>query len=196
MTHIEVDVTDPGSVTSLAREFTAPNAGLDVVVVSVGGAERDLEHDGRDLFENDERLRRLLDVHVTGTLLVASALRAQLAQRRGSLIVVTSRAGSAVDPNVLSYGAAKRAQEHVVAALAREWNGSGIRLYCVAPGRVDSPVLKSISGADLRPALQPIDVAAAVAELAEGRHPSGTKVTIRQGTDPVTTRLHDELSKG
>ncbi|MEU7829512.1 SDR family oxidoreductase [Nonomuraea sp. NPDC049129] len=194
---LAVDITDPVSVSALAQHITTHFLPLDVVILTAGGAEAEPLHCGADhAAERLARITRMTAVHVGGTVLVGSAFLPLLALRRGIFIVITSRAASRHDPRVLSYAAAKAAQEHAVATFAGEWAQHGIDVFCVAPGKVSGPLLRALAPDAGGTALRPADVADAVCDLIATRPGTGTKITLRARHLPEREQLLADRCEG
>lgn len=140
-------VERPGALYTEALDLTAPDrleafvqaaaerfGGLDGVVACAGGAR------GRGLEEAHAR-----DWSATWELNVGHAARlvkAAVPQLRrsggGSVVVVASISGWKPGPQA-QYGAAKAAQIHLAASLARELGPDGIRVNAVSPGSMLIP---------------------------------------------------------
>ena len=118
----------------------------------------------------------VVNVNLTSTFLLARAVYPYLKQTRGAIVAYSST--NAINGgNELSgpaYTAAKAGIIGLVRYLAREWAGDGIRVNCIAPGPIDTPMLDRL-GPDRR------------AELAE-RAPLG-----RLGTAAECAGLTDFL---
>ncbi len=69
-----------------------------------------------------------------------AALRPMLAAGRGLIVNVASRAGITGAPNVAAYTAAKAAVIGLSRALAQEVKGRGVRVACLAPAPMDTPM--------------------------------------------------------
>ena len=90
-------------------------------------------------------LRRVLDVNVTGTFLVArEAIRAMSINhggRGGSLVLMSSRAARLGGAGEwVHYAASKGAIDTMTVGLARELGGDGIRVNAVAPGLIATDI--------------------------------------------------------
>jgi len=121
---------------------------------------------------------RMLAVHLRGTYLAARAVVGDmLAARWGRIVTVASVAGLRGGANLAHYAAAKGGVIAFTKAIAVELGPHGITANTVAPGMVDTPMLRAsgISDAVLQGALEatplgrlgtPEDVAAAIAWLA------------------------------
>lgn len=81
----------------------------------------------------------LLDVNVIAPLHLAQLVLPGMRERgHGVIINVTSDAGIQAYPSWGGYGASKAALEHLSRVLAAELEGSGVRLYLVDPGDMNT----------------------------------------------------------
>ncbi len=84
-------------------------------------------------------LQRVLRVNVLAPLHLAQlVLPGMKARGEGVIINVTSDAGVEAYPGWGGYGASKAALEHVSRTLAAELEGTGVRVYVVDPGDMDT----------------------------------------------------------
>jgi NAD(P)-dependent dehydrogenase (short-subunit alcohol dehydrogenase family) len=84
-------------------------------------------------------LQRVLRVNVLAPLHLAQlVLPGMRARREGVIINVTSDAGIEAYPGWGGYGASKAALEHLSRTLAAELEGTGIRVYVVDPGDMNT----------------------------------------------------------
>lgn len=80
-------------------------------------------------------------VNVAGpTFLVAAALPSLRASDDAAVVNVSSSVGSIVKPGSMLYGSTKAALEYLTRAWAYELAEDGIRVNCIAPGPVDTPI--------------------------------------------------------
>lgn len=170
----ELDVTD------LERTLAVVEAVGDVhVLVSAAGV------DVCDTVPNTspDEWRTILDVDLTG---VYNSCRAVLprfvAQGGGAIVTISSAIGTVGERNRSAYCAAKAGVENLTRAMALDHGPTGVRANCVAPGLIDTPLIRNgkVSGADDPGAMQamvdrhhalgrigqPSEVAAAIAFLA------------------------------
>lgn len=96
--------------------------------------------------------KSVLDVHVIGGFAVTKALVPHLKQQGKANILFTASMTSFMGmPNVTGYSAAKSAYLGMIRGLATELAPQGVRVNGIAPGWIDTPMLrKAISGDDER----------------------------------------------
>jgi NAD(P)-dependent dehydrogenase (short-subunit alcohol dehydrogenase family) len=132
---VPCDVTDAG-------EVRAAFAGLDAVdvLVTCAGGNRPQPF----LEVEPDALEWSLALNVRGAFLCAQAAAARMAAagRGGAIVHVTSQMGHVGAPGRTVYCAAKHAVEGLAKAMAVELAPQGIRVNCVAPTFVDTPMTR------------------------------------------------------
>jgi NAD(P)-dependent dehydrogenase (short-subunit alcohol dehydrogenase family) len=114
-----------------------------------------------------------------------AAVRAMLPTGGGVIVNLASRAGITGAPNVAGYTAAKAAVIGFSRALALEMKPRGVRVVCLAPGPMDTP-MRWAATPDFDPA-RLITTAAVVDQvLYLARHPN---VVLEDPVVPVSVRL-------
>lgn len=85
----------------------------------------------------------MLDTHVLAAHnLTRLVLPAMLAAQHGSILFTASMTSLLGMPQVIAYSAAKSAYVGMVRALATEVSGQGVRVNAIAPGWIESPMLR------------------------------------------------------
>lgn len=93
--------------------------------------------------------KAVLDVHVLGAHEITVAVgKRMIARGRGSILFIASMASLFGIPNVVAYSAAKAGYLGMVRGLATEWGPKGIRVNAIAPGWIDSEMMRKAVDAD------------------------------------------------
>ena len=135
------DVLDPDAVAWAVGEATEAIGPPDVLVNSAG-VYRIAPLLAIDVAQWDE----VLDVNLRGSFLVArEAARRMVAVGRGGAIVnISSMAALVADVSepTAAYNASKAGVIALTKQMAAEWAPYGIRVNCVCPGVIDTPMLR------------------------------------------------------
>jgi len=141
-----VDVTDELAV---EREITRieEELGPIVGVVNSAGIAAD-----KHVFDTPVDLfRRILDVNVVGTFIVARAAARRMKERqRGAIVNLASVAGLRGSKGRSAYGSSKGAVVVLTQVMANDLARYGIRVNAVAPGPVDTPLVQNLHSAEDR----------------------------------------------
>lgn len=131
------DVTRIAECGRIVRETLEQFHGqLDVLVNSAG------EYLEKPIAETSEAdFDRIMAVNVKGTYFMSQAAAPALKRSKGSIVNVSSDAGITGNINCSAYCAAKGAVTLFTKALALEMAPHGVRVNCVCPGDVDTPML-------------------------------------------------------
>jgi len=133
------DVTDEAAVEAAVQEIFNCSGRLDVVFNNAGICIHE------DTFTAGiEDFRRVVDVNLTGELIVARAAAKRMVEHgiRGSIINMASMSGSIVNVPQwqASYNASKAGVIHLTRSLAAEWAPYGIRVNSLSPGYIATPM--------------------------------------------------------
>lgn len=91
----------------------------------------------------------MLDTHVLAAHnLTRLVLPAMLKAQHGSILFTASMTSLLGMPQVIAYSAAKSAYVGMVRALATEVSGQGVRVNAIAPGWIESPMLRKALDGD------------------------------------------------
>ena len=133
-----IDITDEASVLSMVAEIASREGGIAGLVnnAGVGIAKRFFDTGADDM-------RRMFDVNVIGSFIVAKAVAAAMrdAGRGGAIVNLTSTAGQRGNLERSAYGSAKGAVIVLTQVMAVELASLGIRVNAVSPGPVATPLV-------------------------------------------------------
>jgi 3-oxoacyl-[acyl-carrier protein] reductase len=138
----QCDVSDPVQVEALVAATIAREGRIDVLVNNAGIMGR-----VAPIWElSVEEWEHVLAVDLTSVFLVSRAVVPHMrAQRRGAIVSIASIAGKEGTPNLVPYSVAKAGIIAFTKALGKEVVGDGIRVNCVAPGVVATPLLHQLT---------------------------------------------------
>jgi 3-oxoacyl-[acyl-carrier protein] reductase len=172
------DVANEAGVERLFSEVESRFGDCDVLVNNAGTTDV-----ARLIDTTPDRWDRMFAVNVRGSYLASRrALPAMLARRSGAIVNVASISGVIGPekfPGTVSYCASKAAVIGMTEALAVEVRDAGVRVNCISPGSVDTPMWASVSGG--APAsMTPEEIAKAIRFLAssESRPMNGQNLNV------------------
>ena len=135
------DVSRSADADALARMTVAEFGRIDILVNNAGVMGRvaplwDLA---------DEDWNRVIDVDLSSVFYVSRAVIRQMrVQKSGCIVSVASIAGKEGTPQLIPYSVAKAGIIAFTKALGKEVIAEGIRVNCVAPGVVETPLLSQL----------------------------------------------------
>lgn len=172
------DVADHVGVARAIESVVAEHGRLDVLVTAAG-------IDQCDTVPNTSiaEWRKIIEVDLDGVFYACrAAIPVFISHGAGAIVTVSSAIGTVGEKNRSAYCAAKSGVENLTRAMALDHGGQGIRANCVAPGLIDTPLIRGgkVSGGSDPAAMQkmvndhhaiprigrPDEVAAAIAFLA------------------------------
>jgi gluconate 5-dehydrogenase len=92
---------------------------------------------------SEDEFMAVMNTHVLGAFALTRALAPKMIERKsGSIIFIASMASIFGIPQVIAYAAAKSAHLGLVRSFATELSPHGIRVNAIAPGWIDSDILR------------------------------------------------------
>ena len=191
---LRCDVTDAASVTRSMATAVDQLGGLDVCV-NVAGINIFSKFEDLSM----ELVRKHLDVNFIGSVQVTQAALPHLKASKGNVVTVASISGIQGQPYNSAYCASKGALLLFMKSIAVELAADGIRVNCVCPGGVDTPLSHAATSSlpddadfdhfnrmvGVMPGfMPPSDIADAIAYLASDAAASvtGTSLVVDRGT--------------
>ena len=180
-------LTQVGSVTDLS----ACRAAVDLAVSRFGGLEgvshnAGIQRYGDAVTTSPELWAEVLDVNLTGGFLVAKAAMPELRRSKGAIVITSSVQGMAAQKGALAYVVAKHGLIGLVTAMAMDEAANGVRVLGVAPGSVETPMLRWAINLDPNPK--------ALDEEIDAMHPLGRRAQPREIAEVIAFLLSDKAS--
>ena len=133
-----VDVADSAAVFQTIGEVIRDLGRIDILVTAAGVDQCDTVVD-----TTLEQWRTIISVDLDGVFYACKAvLPAMIEQQVGSIITLSSAIGSVGYRQRSAYCAAKAGVENLTRAIALDYGGQGVRANCVAPGLIDTPLIR------------------------------------------------------
>jgi NAD(P)-dependent dehydrogenase (short-subunit alcohol dehydrogenase family) len=140
---VPTDVRDPKSVERLVRTACDKFGGLDIMFNNAGiGIVSPLVETTEELYSNTIRID--LDGVFWG---LKFAGKVMLAQQRGAIVNTASVAGIRGSVGLSAYNAAKHGVVGLTRNAALEFAPAGVRVNCICPGIIDTPLVARAFGA-------------------------------------------------
>lgn len=145
ITFYQLDVTDFDKVNAFSTELLK-NRQVDVLVNNAGIARQKLFTD-----ITPDEYREMMATNADGVFFVTQAFaKNMIKNHRGSIINISSMWGQVGASCEVDYSMAKAAVIGFTKALAKELGPSGITVNCIAPGVVETDMVKVLGGEVLK----------------------------------------------
>ncbi|MCU0831722.1 MAG: SDR family oxidoreductase [Rhizobiaceae bacterium] len=96
-----------------------------------------------------DEFRRILDINLVGSFICARAAMERMGPRL-AIVNVSSASGLRANAGRVAYGAAKAGVIMMTEVMAMEHAAQRIRINCVAPGPIETPLVSRLHGAEER----------------------------------------------
>ncbi|MBL8118712.1 MAG: SDR family oxidoreductase [Anaerolineae bacterium] len=144
---LAADITDEGQVESLVRRAEGVFGTVTVLVNNAAVMPAGAVHETA-VADFD----RCVAVNLRGTFLMCRAVIAGMLEvGQGSIIHMSSVTGILGLPGLAAYSATKAGLQGLARAMSTDYARRGIRVNCVAPGTIDSPMLHDFLAAQQNP---------------------------------------------
>jgi NAD(P)-dependent dehydrogenase (short-subunit alcohol dehydrogenase family) len=189
--HIQVDLADPKQTIAAIDDIkNRLNGKLHALINNAGVSPK--SEDGKRLSTLDTDLHiwgQVFHVNFFASVVLARGLKAELTKAKGSVVNITSIAGSRVHPFAGSaYATSKAALSALTREMANDFGPLGVRVNSVAPGEVETNILsagteKIVSVLPLRRLGQAEEVADTILFLCseQSSYISGTEIQVNGG---------------
>lgn len=174
--HIELDLADPNKTIAAIEVIKAKIGGkLDALVNNAGISPKGPGGSRLNTLETDLRTwGQVFHVNFFAPVVLARGLMAELAAVKGTVVNVTSIAGSRVHPFAgAAYATSKAALAALTREMAHDFGPMGVRVNAIAPGEVETAILspgtdKIVEKLPLQRLGQPSEVASVIWFLCSG----------------------------
>jgi 3-oxoacyl-[acyl-carrier protein] reductase len=135
------DVSDEGSVERLIESAETTLGGVEILIGNAGIARKE-----PFLAITPEAWDRVIAVNLRGMFLVAqSVARHMVARGGGAIVLMASTNGLGGEEDYAHYNASKAGVVMLTKTMALELGPRGIRVNCVCPGFIDTPLNEHLS---------------------------------------------------
>lgn len=174
--HIQIDLADPNkTIEALDVIRSKLNGRLHALVNNAGISPKGPEGGRLNTLETDLRTwGHVFHVNFFASVVLARGLKEELQAAGGSVVNVTSIAGSRVHPFAgAAYATSKAALAALTREMAHDFGPLGVRVNAIAPGEVETAILspgtdKIVDALPMQRLGQPSEVAAAIFFLCSG----------------------------
>ncbi|MFY0690328.1 MAG: SDR family oxidoreductase [Paracoccaceae bacterium] len=186
--HIQIDLADPKNTIEAIEEIRRKLDGrLDALVNNAGISPKGENGERLNTIDTDLRTwGHVFHVNFFASVVLARGLKDELAKAQGSVVNVTSIAGSRVHPFAgAAYSTSKAALAALTREMAHDFGPLGVRVNAIAPGEVETAILspgtdRIVQKLPMRRLGQPEEVAAAIYFLCSGQssYISGAEIEV------------------
>ncbi|MBB3018150.1 NAD(P)-dependent dehydrogenase (short-subunit alcohol dehydrogenase family) [Microvirga lupini] len=143
---LQLDIADEAAVVQAVAQCEA-RVGAITGLVNAAGIAKDVPalDTSADLF------RRMLDVNVVGSFVTSREISKRMRERgKGTIVNIASVSGIRGNIGRVAYGASKGGVITMTQVMAVELAASGVRVNAIAPGPIDTPLVREIHTDQIR----------------------------------------------
>jgi NAD(P)-dependent dehydrogenase (short-subunit alcohol dehydrogenase family) len=178
---IPTDVASGDAVKAAVAHVVDAFGGIDVVSNNAG-----IQRYGTVETTSEAEWDEVIDVNLKSVYLVCHHAIAHLKVRRGAIVNMASVQSFATQRSVAAYTTGKHGLIGLTRSMALDFAGDGVRVNAVAPGSVDTPMLRWAVGLDPNPE--------ALMKTVRGMHPLGRIAAPREVAEAVAFLASDRAS--
>lgn len=134
---VRCHVNVAGEVASAVEAVARKRGRIDVLVNNAG-----IQDYGDVVSTTEDAWDRLMAINLKGAFLVSKHVVPHLLKRGGAIVIVGSVQSFTAISNSVAYVTSKHALLGLARALALDYAQKGIRVNCVCPGAIDTPMLR------------------------------------------------------
>jgi len=135
-TYYRCDVSQSHEVEQAISQVTGQGRSIDIVVSNAG-----IQHYGDVITTTEQEWERVLAVNLKGCFLLAKFCVPHMLQSGGAIVVLGSVQSFTAIKNSVVYVTSKHALLGLTRAMALDYASRGIRVNCVCPGTIDTPMV-------------------------------------------------------
>ena len=178
---IPTDVAVGDAVRAAVARAVEAFGGIDIVSNNAG-----IQRYGTVETTGEAEWDEVINVNLRSVYLVCHHAIAHLKARRGAIVNMASVQSFATQKSVAAYTTGKHGLIGLTRSMALDFAGDGVRVNAVAPGSVDTPMLRWAVGLDPNPE--------ALMKTVRGMHPLGRIATPREVAEAVAFLASDRAS--
>ena len=138
---IEGDLGNSDDLKRIVKTTTSRLGRIGILINNAG-----MVHEELLVRQTEEQINRIIDVNLRGTLLLTRlAVRGMMVNRWGRVVNISSIVGSRGFTGVAPYSATKAGLDGMTRALARELGKRNITVNSVAPGYMETEMVKQLN---------------------------------------------------